>query len=76
MNFSMSEDEYTGFSGLESSGDMSMGMGVSGLTQRPAEEEQDPYNFEINVKGSASASSAPWMTKEDRDKKKGKKKDI
>ena len=49
MNFSMSEDEYTGFSGLESSGDMSMGMGVSGLTQRPAEEEQDPYNFEINV---------------------------
>ena len=76
MNFSMSEDEYTGFSGLESSGDMSMGMGVSGLTQRPAEEEQDPYNFEINVKGSASASSAPWMTKEDRDKKKGKKKSI
>ena len=67
MNFSMSEDDdYAGFSNLESSQDVSMGFGVSGLTQRPADEDNDPYNFEINIKGGNDANSTPWMTEEER----------
>ena len=77
MNFSMSEDDdYAGFSNLESSQDVSMGFGVSGLTQRPADEDNDPYNFEINIKGGNDANSTPWMTEEERREKAKPKKKI
>ena len=69
MNFSMSDDDYMGMSNLESSQDVSMGFGVSGLTQRPADEDTDPYNFEINIKGSSNADATPWMTEEERREK-------
>ena len=62
MNFSMSDDDYGGFSNLESSQDVSMGFGVSGLTQRPADEDTDPYNFEINIKGNINLNATPLMT--------------
>ena len=76
MNFSMSDDDYMGMSNLESSQDVSMGFGVSGLTQRPADEDTDPYNFEINIKGSSNADATPWMTEEERREKKKPKKKV
>ena len=60
MNFSMSDDDYMGMSNLESSQDVSMGFGVSGLTQRPADEDTDPYNFEINLKGVQASGTVDW----------------
>ena len=72
----MSDDDYMGMSNLESSQDVSMGFGVSGLTQRPADEDTDPYNFEINIKGSSNADATPWMTEEERREKKKPKKKV
>jgi len=72
----MSDDDYGGFSNLESSQDVSMGFGVSGLTQRPADEDTDPYNFEINIKGNSNADATPWMTEEERREKSKPKKKI
>ena len=70
------DDDYAGFSNLESSQDVSMGFGVSGLTQRPADEDNDPYNFEINIKGGNDANSTPWMTEEERRAKNKPKKKV
>ena len=76
MNFSISgdADDFSGFGGIESSGDLSMGL--SGLNTRPVDEEDDPYNFQIDV-GKGSSTNAPWMTEEERqEQSKPKKKKI
>ena len=51
-------------------------MGLSGLNTRPVDEEDDPYNFQIDV-GKGSSTNAPWMTEEERqEQSKPKKKKI